>query len=274
MAQQGWVKLHRKMRECWLWEENEPFDKRSAWIDLLLSANHADKKTLINNKLTEIKRGSFITSEVKLSERWKWDRGKVRRFLKLLESDNMLKKEVTSRLYITITIINYEIYQNTTSESLENAKIESNDTTSDEQEKNNEQTCNEQVTNINKNEKNEKNENNIINLSAEQTQTTPYNSILNLFNSICITLPKIKSIEGNRKKVVNSRWKEHPDLKYFEELFQETNKSDFLSGRNDKWKGCCFDWILKPSNLQKILEGNYKNKENSSSIDEFSLGGV
>jgi len=191
MAQQGWVKLHRKMKECWIWEENEPFDKRSAWIDLLLSANHADKKTLINNNLTEVKRGSFITSEVKLSERWKWDRGKVRRFLKLLESDNMLKKEATSRLFITVTIINYDTYQNATSESVDNTKVEANNTTSNEQEKNNEQTCNEHVTNINKNDKNEKNDKEIIILTEHEEE---FISVLKTIENYPVDLHKDKDL--------------------------------------------------------------------------------
>ena len=37
-----------------------------------------------------IKRGSFHTSEVKLSERWNVSRNTVRKFLKLLQNDNMI----------------------------------------------------------------------------------------------------------------------------------------------------------------------------------------
>ncbi|SEG05617.1 hypothetical protein SAMN05660865_01633 [Caloramator fervidus] len=87
----------------------------------------------------------------------------------------------------------------------------------------------------------------------------PYEEIKNLFNSICVTLPKIKNIKGNRQKVVRQRWKENPDINFFKELFEKVNKSDFLSGRSGKWVGCSFDWIMQPSNLQKIIEGNYDN---------------
>jgi hypothetical protein len=153
MAQQGWIKIHRKLRECYIWDDKEPFDKRSAWIDLLLSANHADKKTLINNQAVLVKRGSFITSEVKLSERWKWDRGKVRRFLSMLQKDNMIIKTATSRLYITVSIVNYDIYQSATSEDVETTNLEPYNTASNEQVTNKDSTSNAQVTNINKNDK-------------------------------------------------------------------------------------------------------------------------
>jgi hypothetical protein len=35
--------------------------------------------------------------------------------------------------------------------------------------------------------------------------------------------------------------------------------SDFLTGRTGKFTAS-FDWIIKPANRQKILEGNYANK--------------
>ena len=38
------------------------------------------------------------------------------------------------------------------------------------------------------------------------------------------------------------------------------NRCEFLTGRDGKWHGCSFDWILKPANWQKITEGNYENK--------------
>ena len=44
MNDQGWVCTHRKICEHWLWKDENPFDKRSAWIDLIMMANHEDKK--------------------------------------------------------------------------------------------------------------------------------------------------------------------------------------------------------------------------------------
>lgn len=106
----GWIKTYRKLQDCWIWVDNEPFDKRSAWIDLLLTANHKDVKILFDGELTLVKRGQFVTSIRKLSEKWKWDKNKTLKFLKLLESDNMLKRESDNRRTL-VTIVNYEIYQ-------------------------------------------------------------------------------------------------------------------------------------------------------------------
>ena len=109
----GWIKLHRKLQDCWIWLEKEPFDKRSAWVDLLLTANHSDKKILFNGELITVKRGQILTSIRKLAERWKWSYDKTSRFLKLIESDGMLRKE-SDNCRTLLTIENYEVYQDVT----------------------------------------------------------------------------------------------------------------------------------------------------------------
>ena len=58
----GWIRIHRKIQDCWIWEIDKPFDERSAWIDLLLLANHKDVKIPFNGELTLVKRSQLITS--------------------------------------------------------------------------------------------------------------------------------------------------------------------------------------------------------------------
>lgn len=106
----GFIKLHRSIKDCWLWKDEEPFSKRDAWIDLLLLANYTDKKILLDGKLTTIKAGQFHTSLLKLGERWKWSRNKTRRFLEILESDEMITTERTAH-GTTLTIVNWAKFQ-------------------------------------------------------------------------------------------------------------------------------------------------------------------
>ena len=105
----GWISLHRSLLDHWLWKE-KPFSKASAWIDLLLSANHEDKKMLFDGNLITVKRGQQLTSIRKLSERWGWNRRTTRKFLFALESDGMVTVECTTRC-TTVTILNYGKYQ-------------------------------------------------------------------------------------------------------------------------------------------------------------------
>ena len=111
MASQGWVSIHRNIYDNWIWNDDEEFDKRSAWIDLLLMVNHEDKKVLIDGKLELVRRGQRITSIRKLCSRWKWSRTKVNNFLKLLEKDEMISLKIEPHKKTVITIVNYSFYQ-------------------------------------------------------------------------------------------------------------------------------------------------------------------
>ena len=90
--------------------ENGVFDKRSAWIDLILMANHEDNKFLFGNQIIYVKRGEFITSEKKLMSRWGWSKNKLRSFILLLENDKMIVKK-SDHKKTTISIVNYGKYQ-------------------------------------------------------------------------------------------------------------------------------------------------------------------
>jgi len=104
---EGFVKIYRSIKKHWIWE-NEEYLK--AWLDILMMVNHQDNKVLFNNQLITVKRGERITSQMKLAKRWKWSRGKVRNFLKLLESDEMIVIKVTTNC-TTLKVLNYNVYQ-------------------------------------------------------------------------------------------------------------------------------------------------------------------
>lgn len=109
VANKGWISLYRSIQDHWLWQE-KPFSKAQAWLDLLLSANHQDKKIALGNELILVRRGSFITSELKLMGRWGWGKEKTRKFLKLLQDDGMIVK-ISDHKKTTINIVNYNDYQ-------------------------------------------------------------------------------------------------------------------------------------------------------------------
>ena len=105
----GWIKLYRKMVDCCIWQSNEPFDKRSAWVDLLLLMQHKDKKMMVDGVVKSVKRGSYMFSIDKLASRWRWSRNKVKRYLSELESEQMLYTERTNKVTF-ISLVNYVVY--------------------------------------------------------------------------------------------------------------------------------------------------------------------
>lgn len=89
--------------------------------------------------------------------------------------------------------------------------------------------------------------------------STPYETIVDLFNSICTSLPKVQAVSHNRKKAMGSIWKfACGDIALFKTLFTKAEQSDFLCGRRGSWKAG-FDWMIKQENAIKIIEGNYEN---------------
>jgi len=93
----------------------------------------------------------------------------------------------------------------------------------------------------------------------KEEDIVPYQAIVDLFHELCPSLPKLLRLTNNRRTAIKNRWKEYGDLEVFRTLFAKAEASDFLSGRNGKWTNCNFDWLMKPSNMVKVLEGNYDN---------------
>lgn len=100
-----------------------------------------------------------------------------------------------------------------------------------------------------------------INSVKKQVPELEFDNLINDFHLKCPELPRLTSFTEKRKKSV-LRILETFTSKEISDVFENVHKSDHLSGRrlNSDWKAS-FDWIFKPENFIKILEGNYQNKE-------------
>lgn len=103
----GWVKIHRKIRDNWIWDNAEYL---KAWLDLIFRANFEERRILFDGEIKELKCGQFITSVRKLAEAWGWSNSRVLRFLRMLEDDGMITRDSNSKRTL-LTIENYEFYQ-------------------------------------------------------------------------------------------------------------------------------------------------------------------
>ena len=103
----SWIKLFRDINKHWIWQNS---DYLKWWLDILLEVNHAPAKVVIKNKIYDCNRGEKLYSLDTWAHRWGTNKSKARRFLQLLQNDNMivLKSETqTTRL----TVCNYDTYQ-------------------------------------------------------------------------------------------------------------------------------------------------------------------
>ena len=103
---------------------------------------------------------------------------------------------------------------------------------------------------------------------------TTINSIFVHWNKVMegTTVPKLKAMTSSRKNALMRRIKEGRLEDWWIRYINDIRSSDFLMGKVNGWS-CNFDWILKPSNISKVTEGNYTNNavKNGYSVDEFKL---
>ena len=98
-----------------------------------------------------------------------------------------------------------------------------------------------------------------------------YNSIKDAYNSLCPSLPSVKSLSEARKKAIKARLNQYT-VEDIHEAFRKAEASDFLKGKNERNWTACFDWIIKDANIAKILDGNYDNRTKVSTNAGIPVG--
>ena len=103
----SWIKLFRDINKHWIWQNS---DYLKWWLDILLEVNHTHAKVVIKNKIYDCNRGEKLYSLDTWAYRWGTNKSKARRFLQLLQNDNMI--ELKSETQTTRLIVcKYDTYQ-------------------------------------------------------------------------------------------------------------------------------------------------------------------
>ena len=100
-------------------------------------------------------------------------------------------------------------------------------------------------------------------ISKDIVSSTKVQPIIDSWNSL--GLQKLVSINPNtnRYRLLNARIKEY-GLDIVLEAIENIRYSSFLKGQNNKNWTITFDWLIKPNNFTKVLEGNYRDKGDSN----------
>jgi hypothetical protein len=95
-----------------------------------------------------------------------------------------------------------------------------------------------------------------------------YEFVVENYHSLYPKLNKVQVISDTRKGFMNARVGEYGMDKVISVL-RMAGESEFLNGKNDKvWKAD-FEWIMRPTNFIKIMEGKYKTNQ---MIPKFDSG--
>lgn len=107
--------------------------------------------------------------------------------------------------------------------------------------------------------------------TEKEIERIDYQQIADMYNEICISFPKVKTLSAARKKAIKARLNTYR-VDDFKNLFQKAEASDFLKGRNNRDWSANFDWLIKDASMAKVLDGNYDNKGYSESKAPVSAG--
>ena len=72
------------------------------------------------------------------------------------------------------------------------------------------------------------------------------------------SFPPITNIENKRRQMTQARIAEYGKEKFIEAI-ERAVRSDFLRGQNSRGFTLTYDWLIRPNNFPKVLEGNYDN---------------
>jgi len=249
MASRAWIKIH-----CDRWFDGtirqEAPVTRAIWVDLLALAGSGRYGDTGEVKLAP---GVGLTDD---------------QICKIINVDSKTWLQCKARLIVTtrinadgnnvITILNWARYQSEyeRQKKYRNQKLQPEVTGQSDGEK----------------EKEKEKEKENRGRTVSKDTSCPYQDIIDSWIERVPSLPKPLSpinLSSSRAKAMKARWKDNPEIGTFHSTFRSVESSDFLSGRNGKWTSCNIDWVLKPSNWQKIKEGNYDNRAVSRHLSGF-----
>ena len=267
----GYIKLSRCIKYNWLWNEKEPFDKRSAWIDLLLLANWKDTKRFVNGKFVIYKHGVVYKSMSELAQRWGWHRTTVSRFLSILQRDEMVSIDATTH-GTAISIVNWDFYQgldstDATTDETANVTTDARPMHTIEERKEREEVYTISSNSSSSSLRSEDSEfSEIVSLPENGRPAKKHSSdiktIVDAWNELeSVGISPVTKIGSDSKRYASlvARLRQY-SVEDFLKAIDEIRHSKFLQGNNNRSWMINFDWFVRPSNFPKVLEGNYRDK--------------
>lgn len=221
------------------------------WIYSITKCNHAGILEL-NEDLCVFQIGikkSFVTVRQELGSRWqtlKEDKIFIPKFISY-QYPNGLNDNVLAQKSVLKELIKYDLWNDenqTVKQQLNNTCLSVKDIDMDIEQglgyKN--------VENIN-----------------QSKNLTP---LQELWNLICLDLPKVKENSNSRKAKEIVRLRERR-LEKWKAVFETLNNSDFCKGINDRGWQATYDWIISnDTNAVKVLEGKYNRIASKTKAQE------
>ena len=261
MTNEGFICVSRSIVSHWIWNNPVYFQR---WVDMIMMANWEDKEVQIAHHQLTVQRGQFVTALHSLAVRWSISRQAVSKFMVKLSDDKMVDTLVYGKVTI-VTICNYDRYQlkngiavdglvdNMVNSSVEELVAQTNNI-------------------IREKEKGKKTSDEVFSqVSLKPDPPSGMEGEVSLFDERFIQFfnskmngKAIPSIRGEvlgkkRKQSIKARMREY-GKDAVAQVIANAAESNFLNGCNVRGFVASIDWLMKPGNFPKVLDGNYNNK--------------
>lgn len=95
-------------------------------------------------------------------------------------------------------------------------------------------------------------------LKKRRTDKADHAAVIDSYNAICGgRLPKVTKLTDKRKRSIKNCLAQGFTVNDLSRAFKAAASTPFLTGKNDRCWTANFDFIIKPDNIVKILEGAY-----------------
>jgi len=261
MSQMGWIKIHRGMIN---WEWFSSPKHLSVFLDLLLNANHKDKK--YRGKL--VKKGQLTTSYNAISLRTGVSVRGVRTVLRDLKATQEITHEATRHCSV-ISITKWDSYQ---LDDKQNDNLNDKLTTDRRQPNDNLTTTNKNVNNV-KNEKNVEKK-----CKAPTISNDLFDNVINTWNNILAGKNNFKYVRGLKSQTkekffaiveLNSEFK---NVESWTECFNNVKNIDTYNGNNPHSFVASLVWLIDTEKIVDVLNGQFggnNGTSNKSTLEEF-----
>lgn len=248
------------------WYKN--INARLVYLELSLRVSHSDHQTMFNGHCISLSRGQYVTTENNLAKVIDGTKNQAAWALKVLEKNGVIRRTTIGKLNDKCTIITLKLAEKSQSPQ----QSRNNHAEPEKQravraitikEQSPQQSLHQEVSTTIKDI--------YVKDDNKNASALLVKEVVKIYNESFPELASVAKITAARKsrllKIINDKFTfpngtvgTFKTIDDWKELFAWIGQSDWLMGRVSGHWQMTFDFMVKPENFVKIIEGNYENK--------------
>lgn len=238
----GFYLMHRGWQDNPVFR-NEEYSRRDAFVWLIEQAAYKATRVHAGGGTINLTRGQLSHSLRFMAKAWKWDEARVRRFIASMQKEKIIDA-ATDAGQTVLTICNYERYQ-TVGQQTDAAT----DAEATQQRRSNDAKSKEGNTGI---------QEEVVEATPQpRAALQPVSDAVGVWNEHAAKVgwPTVIKFSASRQAALRARLRDD-GLEGWKAGIIRAHASPYLSAQPPPaW--FTFDWIVKPGNFAKLIEGNY-----------------